>query len=99
MVFAFALVKFENLRLYLEQQQLEIQIHFNQNIMTLQERKKELIRKIESMSDEQIKALYKTVSELLEKENQDKNYIENSEFEELLKQDLEQYKEVWKELA
>ena len=99
MVFAFALVKVENLRLYLEQQKLEIQIHFNQNIMTLQERKKELIRKIESMSDEQIKALYKTVSELLEKENQDKNYIENSEFEELLKQDLEQYKEVWKELA
>ena len=99
MVFAFALGKLENLRLYLEQQKLEIQIHFNQNIMTLQERKKELIRKIESMSDEQIKALYKTVSELLEKENQDKNYIENSEFEELLKQDLEQYKEVWKELA
>ncbi|WP_291720951.1 hypothetical protein [Bernardetia sp.] len=67
--------------------------------MTLQERKKELIRKIESMSDEQINALYKTVSELLEKENQDKKHIENSEFERLLKQDLEQYKEVWKELA
>ena len=67
--------------------------------MTLQKRKKELIKKIENMSDEQINALYKTVSELLEKENQDKNHIENTDFEQLLQQDLEQYKEVWKELA
>ena len=64
--------------------------------MTIQERKNRIIDKIETLSESELIYLI----DFLEKiENQSEKYIDESKFEHLLKEDLEQYKEVWKKLA
>ena len=64
--------------------------------MTIEEQKEKVLKKINTLS----KAKLTYLIDFLEKiENQNEKYIDESKFEELLKEDLEQYKEVWKELA
>jgi aryl-phospho-beta-D-glucosidase BglC (GH1 family) len=64
--------------------------------MTIEEQKEKVLKKINALSKD--KLIY--LIDFLEKiENQDEKYIDESKFEQLLKEDLEQYKEVWKELA
>ncbi len=64
--------------------------------MTIQERKKEIFNKIDNLSEKKLNYLMSFLEEI---EKQDEKYIKESDFEKLLQQDLEQYKEVWKKLA
>lgn len=64
--------------------------------MAIQDIRVKIFEKINTLSESKLTYLM----DFLEKiEKEDKKYIDESKFEELLKEDLEQYKDVWKELA
>lgn len=66
--------------------------------MTLEEKKKQLVQKIDILSEKELNYLLNVVEEL---SNQKKSneYIDDKIFDSLLENDLEEYKEVWKKLA
>lgn len=66
--------------------------------MTLEEKKKKFIQKLDILSEKELSYLLNFIEELSSKKKNDK-YIDNETFDKLLEKDLEEYKEVWKKLA
>ncbi|AFM06100.1 hypothetical protein Fleli_3790 [Bernardetia litoralis DSM 6794] len=66
--------------------------------MTLEEKKKQLVKKLDILSEKELNYLLNFIEEL---SNQKKGneYIDDKIFDSLLENDLEEYKEVWKKLA
>lgn len=64
--------------------------------MTIEEKKKQLIASIDTLSENELNELLKIISKF---KTEKKEYIDEETFQRLLKETSEEYKEVWKKLA
>ncbi len=65
--------------------------------MTLEEKKKKLVQKLDILSEKELNYLLNFIEELSNKKQIDT--LDNETFDKLLEKDLQEYKEVWKKLA
>ena len=67
-------------------------------IITLEEKKKKFIQKLDVLSEKELNYLLNFIEGLSNKKQSDK-HVNNETFNKLLERDLQEYKEVWKKLA